>query len=488
MRQRNHTGLSARQRGAVTLFSAVMILLLLTEMVIYATTSGVFEQRKSSNEMRNKLAFHTAESGIQQAKEYLLANAALLASPVTDLLPDGTDGWLSTGNPRWVACSSVDYGSDSSHPCNAESDASLRDGSYFYSSGGSTELPLNTNAIIPGTTEQVTVEALLCMMIVDFDQAVPFQGCNNSDSTTQDQSRFVITLLARGEADCNGTSCGAESLITEKMASTTPGGSGTAPGVPLVSKSTFPPSGTAEIVPNPNGSGEGVSASALLNANTSCEGLEPVDPSSGSWATCERDEFYEVETFPSDYACPWSQCECKESSEKLISSDNLGVNFDIISDPNFPCDLFEYIFGVPKTDEGIALIKGLATVIDDCQILDENSTGLYWATGEDCIVKSRVGSAEAPVVLVSATSLTHFNAGAELFGMLFVTDAEDPDAMFVANGHATVYGVGIIDAKLDRYNGTFQLVYLENVIENALQTGTLGVLAGGWSDFHEAWK
>jgi len=44
-----------------------------------------------------------------------------------------------------------------------------------------------------------------------------------------------------------------------------------------------------------------------------------------------------------------------------------------------------------------------------------------------------------------------------------------------------------MDATLDRYNGTFQLVYLENVLEKALETPTIGVASGGWVDYIPDW-
>ena len=81
-----------RQKGAITMFSAVLILILLTAMTIYAVQVGVFEQRKSSNEMLQKLAFHTADSGIQVAKQLLSANSTLVSSPLIDQRADGTDG------------------------------------------------------------------------------------------------------------------------------------------------------------------------------------------------------------------------------------------------------------------------------------------------------------------------------------------------------------------------------------------------------------
>ena len=81
----------------------MLILVLLTLMMFFAIRVGVFEQRVSSNEMRQKLAFHAAESGIHHAKEYLRANSVLVASSTVDLLPNGTDGWLADSTEkRWL--------------------------------------------------------------------------------------------------------------------------------------------------------------------------------------------------------------------------------------------------------------------------------------------------------------------------------------------------------------------------------------------------
>ena len=150
------TGRPRHQKGAVTMFSAILILILLTEMLIYAVQVGVFEQRKSGNEMRQKQAFHAAETGIQQAHAYILANAL-------DLTFDGTDGWLSDtfvsagGSGRWVKCPSLTGAGD--HPCYGEpkdsgSDIDLRGSSYFYSLDGAnpSSIPLLVNDIRPYST------------------------------------------------------------------------------------------------------------------------------------------------------------------------------------------------------------------------------------------------------------------------------------------------------------------------------------------------
>ncbi|MBT8053865.1 MAG: hypothetical protein HKN57_04555, partial [Xanthomonadales bacterium] len=104
-----HSGSTARyQSGVMTTFTGVLILVLLTLMMFFAIRVGVFEQRVSSNEMRQKLAFHAAESGIHHAKEYIRQHAPLVASTEEDIWTGTVDGWLAeTAQKRWQKCSDV---------------------------------------------------------------------------------------------------------------------------------------------------------------------------------------------------------------------------------------------------------------------------------------------------------------------------------------------------------------------------------------------
>jgi len=487
------------QSGIVTTFTGVMILVLLTLMMFFAIRVGVFEQRVSANEMRQKEAFHAAEAGINYAKEFILANGALVASDVVDLLPNGEDGWLAaTTEGRWQSCAawasanSVNLQTDrGSHPCFGMSDRTLRPDSYFYSFNNSTALPLNTNSFFANATEQVTVEALLCVMDVVTGDDVPVKGCVGPGDTPTgigDGTFFMVTILARGEADCTNGACIAESLVSEQVSNFGATAGGNSPNVPLSTRSTFPPSGTAEVVPNPNAGGKGVPISVWMNANASCSNYPVIDPSSGSWATCEYHEWYETDDIPDNVVCP-GNCSCdkiESISYTHGNSDTLGI--DLVQDDNFPCDLFQFYFGVPRTSYPI--VKGFAKVINDCSTLGPNSFGMYWVSGSECSINSNteVGSPGAPVMLISAATLTRLNGGAEIFGTLFVTDVEDSNAELRANGTATVYGAVIVDGTLGSYNGTFQVVWNENIASKSGAGGGLGSVLGGWSDFHRDWE
>ena len=480
-----------KQRGVMTTFTGVMILVLLTLMMFFALRVGVFEQRVSANESRQKLAFHAAESGIETAKEFFLANTILITSDVEDLLPNGSDGWLAeTAEKRWQKCSEAGLdlvNGSGTHPCFGEALSAQRAETYYYSFGGNTALPVNTNAVLPGTSEAVTIEALLCVLELDPDADIPVQGCS-TDRDAADGSFYMITLLARGEADCNGgADCLAEALVSEQISNFGATTGGNSPDVPLTTKSSFPPTGDAEIVPNPNAGGLGVPVSVWMNKNSSCGGND-IDPGGSSWATCEMEEWYGIGSKPDDMKCSQSTCTCDiDESISYTKSGTPNLGMDLVEDPIFPCDLFQFYFGVPRANYEV--VKGFAKLIQNCNSLDENSFGVYWVTGSDCTINSNttVGSKDNPVLLISAATTTKLSGGANIFGVLFITDVEDSNAMLKSLGTNTVYGSVINDAKLDQYQGTFQIVWADDVSEKAANSDGLGSVPGGWSDFHEDW-
>lgn len=504
------------------MFSAVLILILLTEMVIYATSVGVFEQRKSGNELRQKQAFHAAEVGIQGAQEYLLAYVFDLTSQKP------ADGWLSTthmsagGSGRWLPCAGRNEGDDPHpqwHPCYGEpldgegvtpegdEEPNLRDLSYFYSEDGvhatPIPMPLDVGGELLGTnTEAVEVYALLCMLDIQHNLERPVRGClDESQRALFDEVYFTITLLARGHSDCEldgggePTNCLGEALISQRIGSYGPVPDSGGPGVPLTSKSNVAPGGTIEIVPNPNGAGIGVPVSVWVDGDADGNPIcndnpdgPAIDPSSESWATCEMQEWYGVDIMPADYTCPGN---CKCDADELVLSKGLhaGPNFDIIVDPGFPCELFKYTFGTDDYKE----VKPLFKVIKDCAELGPTSEGLIWIDGSvgNCDINAvDIGAPPGePVFIVSAANLLSIGGGTNIYGVVMTTDIEGTAGEFKGSGDSVVYGAVIIDGHLrDQYGSNFTIVYNDELIGLATKRGSLGNLYGGWTDFHEDWR
>jgi hypothetical protein len=510
---RNPLKSPARQRGALTMFSAVLILILLTEVVIYATHVGIFEQRKSSNDMRQKQAFHAAEAGIQHAKEFFLANALTLSY-------DASGGWLEPGAERWQLCPASP---EPDHPCSGEvlmNVPAVYDNTYFYSPLNSSlqhpddpnQLPLDTADLLglADRDERVEVYALLCILDINRNKNPAYQpmvqGCKQ-DPKEAEHIYFMLTLMARGQADCQNVndpdSCSAEALVVERVGSFGPAAGDGGPGVPLTTRSNFPPGGTAEIVPNPNGGGIGVPISSWINgrqAGSLCPQQEdPVDPDGASWSTCEPHEWYGVPSMPDEYspngpyACPESKCECGPNERKITYSDNgeQVIGMDIVVDPLFPCDLFKAITGKDGTEENFWKMAGsIGTLLDDCSGLGPESSGVYWVVGKDCTLNANVqiGTPEFPVFLISAADVTKMSGGGSLFGVVLITDVLGNNATLDSTGGWTTYGAVVVDGELGHYSGTFQIVYIDAIVRLATQQGGLGEVAGGWTDAPPYWR
>jgi hypothetical protein len=496
--QRLNSSHPARQTGALTLFTAALILLLMTLMLFYAARVGIFEQRVSANDMHQKLAFHAAEAGIQHATEYFYANSALIASARADVLTDGTDGWFFPGAERWRKCSeytgdfdSPDNETELAHPCRGESSDARRSASYFYyyddpDIEGDDPYAINIDSSsFLGDAQQVSVRAVLCVLTLDWESSVPFTGCN--DAADPEDSQYMVTFLAHGQSDCNNGVCQGEALISEPASNFSAIG-GTPPPVPLTTRTTFPPGGTAEIVTNPNAGGVGVPISVWASNNEACSFGSTEAFGNGDWSTCEAHEWFERDSMPEDMRCPNPSCSCSAAeaiSNTVGVNDQLGI--DMLWDPDFPCDLFEYFFGIPKTS--YLVVKNAAQVVDDCASFDPNSSGLYWVTGPRCDfpTNTQIGTPEHPVAVISAASVTSLNGNNEIWGVLFLTDVEDPAAQLDSSGTNFIYGSGIVDADIDIFAGTLKIIYNEAAIIRAHGAGLLGTLMGGWTDFPKCW-
>jgi len=479
------------ERGSLTIFTAIMILTLMTLMVFYATRISVVETKDSGNQLRHQEAFQVAELAANQGVMYFQSNIAKIISNRENVFPDGTaftgDGWFVAGNTRWSTCTSTKVAL-ANHPCGGDVPSPV--GSFYYddptTSSGIDTLAVNEIGFPTGATARLS--AVMCF--VDLNNAGA-GTCGGAPVTVEEEvaASVVITLLAYGYSDCTNTAsvstCTGNATVAlpvsnyRKLTGK--------PTVPLVTKSIFPPQGSAEIVGNPNGGGIGVPLSVWVNDNAAC-GPSSTITSSGSWQTCEMEEWYHTADAPEGVACTDNNCMCGpggNNTQYFLSwkKSDTHIGIDIVQDASFPCDLFETYFGVPGSL--YEQIKSIALIKPDCSSLGTQSHGLIWISGSECDIGAGtvVGSPGAPVILVSAAGLTTFNGGASVFGVVYIFDGEDSSAQMKSTGSAAIYGAVIVDASIDKLLGGFQVVYNSAVVSSAAGVAGLGAVNGGWRDF-----
>jgi len=482
----------------LTVFTAVLVLLILTAVIFYASRSGIFEQRVSANEVRQKTAFHAAEAALDQAGEYMLANQKLILSNEVAAYPDGSggfrNGWRQDG--KWTECTD-DLREDPGHPCGGT--PPMPAGSFFYNDDD-TGYELMT-VEVPGAAEGVTARVTANVCKVDLGNP---GVCVGLDTGTPGGTFMVVTLMGYGYSDCTDvtdvTTCQGRAAVAKPLGNfkTLAG----APTVPLVTRSVFPPNGTAIVVPNPNAGGVGVPISAWVNDNDgfedtsltpsrTCDQDADAVLSSGTWNTCELQEWYGREAIPAGVACdqPPGQCSCTEAES--ISYKKTGqltvLGIDIVKDQAFPCDLFHTFFNAQDT-QYLSVKNTIPQQLDasDCDTLDSGSSGLVWVSGvgDTCnLNNATIGSPDNPVVIISAASDTKISGSVVIYGVLSVFDGEDEFAEFSGSGTGTIYGALIVDADMNKFTGTVNVVYAEGVLLEASDLGGFGEINGGWRDF-----
>jgi hypothetical protein len=283
----------SRQSGVTTLAITLILLVIITLMVIFATNVGFFEQKTATNENRARISQQAAEYVVNLAGEYLKANRDRLISDVA-----ASNGWLAAGaTRRWAKCSDVgtaDVDFPAGHACLSERFLARRAQLYFWTAdgttGGSQLLPYTS--VIPNAakiesgmggasayTASANVRALLCRLDTSNPADVkcalePVAG-----------NRVALTLIS----DAALGSESAQGAVKETWATYsnfTPSAT-----VPLVASGLVKGLGNGQIVANPSATGKGknVHASIWSPNNVSIDGSG--GGGVGSFVTCQLAEF-----------------------------------------------------------------------------------------------------------------------------------------------------------------------------------------------------
>lgn len=467
----------ARQRGVSTLVVAIVLLIAATFLTFFAAKVGIQEQRMSGNEYRHKEAFATAEAGLDRAKAFLAANRQAFAT------------W------GWTACA----GTETAPPC-GDGTANQFDADWSWVS----VYTLSGGAAVSGLTWAAADGPFI------LTQATPVA----INPTTSYQP---VTLVAQASsADGTGRAVVRQSMSRYLIAQPGP--------VPPLMAPTVPLGGNFTVVGNPNHdldiSEVNLSNCDDLTGSGQMLSIWSKDPlaTSGTWQTCGFGSFRDGPS-PTDTRCigptivdpatgdtpTWNQCVCQvnPAEKSPYSGNDVGVNDDIVdSDPNFPGDIFAYVFGRSK-----AAVKASAAaagnVIPDCSGLNASSTGLFWVEG-DCDLSNNqvIGSRFAPAIVVFEQD-AHFQGTSHFWGLMVGADMErsctggSGEPYYVGGtctsaspnvadiqGTFTLHGAMIVEGEVDG-TGTYNAVY-DPCVFAAIGEGTAfdqyGPIAGSWND------
>jgi len=254
---------------------------------------------------------------------------------------------------------------------------------------------------------------------------------------------------------------------------------GSSPSVSIMTSGTIGTGGNFNIVANPNGAGNGVPISIwtggpVPNGDVTMQ---------GSSATCQIHDF------------TGNNAQCGST---ISSAGNIGLDV-LPNDPNFPSDLFQYMFGVARSDwETIySMANTKHQVASDCSGLNSTSGEkfrLWWITGDCDISNQIVGSKTDPVILViDDHQLVDKGANGILYGVPYIFDNPAPSGNTATpstdfGGSPVIYGALVSDAGGGALNGSYSVVYDSTSLGNLTSPNEsanydIAYVPGSWRDF-----
>ncbi len=407
------------RQRGVSLIVTLMIVVLLSLLGLYGAGVLVLDTRSAANDFRAREAMAAAESGTEQGLSLLNANRKRIQPGGLDFNNDGT---IDKG---WTAC-------------------------------GSQAWCLPVRAGDRANWQFLTVTDLVSQPAAgSFALYLLTPKPDASDPDKVNGSRLVYNVVATGNS-ADGTS-----TVTLKQ------GAYYYPlllghvNTPLAAASNVPLNGNYSIVTNSDrdNNGSNIPVSAWSNGS--------ITPS-GSFATCHIGDFDS-----SLNGCPLSS--------SLSKTGQIGE--DLVTDPAFPPDLFEFLFGVPAAE--YQTIKEDAEVVANCNNLGPKSTGLIWVTGNCNLPNRDVGSKENPVLLVVEGAITS-NGSYDFYGLIYLFNLAGGAAQAQFNGDYHIHGSMFVHNTMSlNLTGNFVLEYDRGVLDN-LNNGpsgrALARIPGAWSD------
>lgn len=351
------------QRGNA-LFIAIILLLLASVITLLTLNVGLFEQRASGNDARAKIISEVAEAGISQGAEFFR------------LKPDS----LKPTSGNWSRC--ADLADSSQFPCGSIADEARRDTMYYWVNTGSPgdvnndgasddvldQRMLPLGSVLTGGSASAKIGAVgnfddvsygvgvvLCRIAIPTNPGDPTRcttTASEQSSTYVYNFVSVASLPGEGARTTISQMLGQYQLFQPNMNQP-----------PVIASGSVDVTGGLQLVTNPNAGGPGVPVSVWTRKDIT---------KTGTPNTCFADEFYRYgaknnspPTLDASGVMLCDTCGCDgDLSLSYDKSGNVqdegidildvdgsngsngkGVNDDVEPD-EFPCDLFQHVFGV----------------------------------------------------------------------------------------------------------------------------------------------
>jgi Tfp pilus assembly protein PilX len=432
----NRTAGIGRQTGT-TLILALVLLLLATLLTLFAMNVGIFAQRSSAADLRARVIHQTLEAALSQGIEYIKNNRTTL---IASMLATPCD---ASADPPTFPCGTVPKCASGAVSGTGCSDPALaRRGNMFYyfnsagpgydvnGNGGSADaldkasLPIGASRMTSasnGFTVNYGVGAVMCMVKKPTNATDPTECTVNTNNA---QGTYLFTVTAVG--NISGESAGSTLSTTFGTSPVAPG-AGSAP--TITASGTVDLNGNGTFVTNPNAAGNGMPVTVWSPQCVNTQG-------SGTVNTCYLEDWLRASSGTFTYAtnsdgttsnvpvCAGNgnnACSCSSSISSgpgsltegidILTNDTrgtctgsapnvLGTGADCtkvncranynVDETEFPCDLFQYIFGISSWEDdavqspgtqNAACTAGTASGGGDCFCEKHKSTSFTVADG-----------------------------------------------------------------------------------------------------------
>lgn len=527
---------SAKRQSGTVLIVVIMLLLLASVLTFFTLNVGVFEQQTSGNDLKAKVVSEMADAGLSQGAEYLHQNYSVLTDN------SGTYWRHCLANETTFPCGSVP----------AARRASMYVWKYLghdFDSSGSTSgwenrmLPIKAANTISsagnGFGVQYGVGAVLCRVAYKTLPSDPTvcanQGATNASPTSIVTLVSVAYIPGEGAHSTVTQSIGTYNLLNNIVGSP-----------PILASGNVDVTGGLQIVTNPNAGGTGVPVSVwtrkavnktgtsntcyyneFLHSNSGGTNGTVYNDTSGPGGTNASPNFPLCDNCSCNGADSLSYTSSGNSAQNgidILQNSGLNGNYSAalqngyanydVKPSEFPCDLFQQVFGVQawKDNDGDSfcetklmsdykdgsgvdhgnigvdedfLFTNATTIVHptvatswftSSSQIDSGSypssaySGLIWCQS-NCGVgaNQQLGTAAGPVILVTDDSGSSGKIQGKVFGLIFARTKAGSATVTPAAGYTMTSGEITAGGNANIAMNSGAIVYGAVVVQGTVQ-------------------